>query len=395
MDLFSSSTSIGLGTSVPRYHYGVSPTQDDTSLEYGIAPRALQRKRNEPWTHLQSNDAQSPESTSRETSTGFDDRQHDRSQQADSSQGLPESQWSGQVVWQPGLQYEPGIGTKSGLSTLFAKQPEPPTVILDQQSCQLNSPSVEHQWPDSEFEQLADDLWHLSDDNGFGIPFNHISHPFPSDPPPSIFSTEESFFGEGSLEDVNTLSYDVNETPRDIHGGPATVLQSRRRSFAENECRYSITRDTRSTFRGDHAVFESPYTYDNRFLSPIDPKTRPEAVPVKPSNNWYKPGLAKSYPPAANDDPNHQMITTKRPLAPRFSGAVTECTTPVSQVPLNVNALAFVREDGKGGPLVSPALPKKGQRNGKYVQPHCDILSKVTSSFSLSHVMARADVRTV
>ncbi|KAL8717058.1 MAG: hypothetical protein Q9225_005666 [Loekoesia sp. 1 TL-2023] len=369
---------IGLAATDPKDpagHEFISTTQDDISFRSDFAPRAPQRRSNEPWTHLQTTEDavhEPPGPTSRDAPSEFDDCQGGRLLQPNSDQYLPESHWRGQVVLQPGKQHDPKFAPRSGLSSLFATHQEPPTVILDQQSGQLGPSAIEHQWPDPDLGQLLDGPC-LLDHNDFGVAFDHPNHPFPSDPPPSIMSTDESFTGDGSFEEATTSFLNPDETSNDVRSNSKYLLQPRRRSCAGIACGFSgdsTTRDPESLTVDAPDDIPCSYKYDSRFLSPVDPRTRPEPVPQKTPHNCYKPGIASSYPPAASGNPHCGRLTANRPIAPRSSGAVTECPTPQKKASFVVHPLNIVREDGKGRTLLPPSTPKRGpQRTINHLTP--------------------------
>ncbi|KAL8839892.1 MAG: hypothetical protein Q9170_001572 [Blastenia crenularia] len=342
---------VGSGpTDEPTSNGPASIREGDISFESTFAPKTLQRRSEDPWTQLQTNedpDHEMPDIPYDDVTLGSSHNRKGRITQANQYQASPQSHPIDELVWQPGSPYDPKMQARSGLSSLFTTKPKPPAVIVDGEDSLMSPSWIEQQCPVSNLVQFIGDPCESGTYNHYDDAFNAPNPPSPSDPPPSILSTDESFLDEGLLEGGNPLScFD------DIYGNGRDVLQHRRQSSAGIGCTSS---------NGNECPVRQGMRYDNRFLSPVDPRSRPEAVPRRWPYDCFKPGIAASYPPAATDC-QHRGRSTERHIAPRSSGAATECTTPRSMALPEVGTLAIVREDGKGGTLLSPSTPKRGRR---------------------------------
>ncbi|KAL8936331.1 MAG: hypothetical protein Q9211_004241 [Gyalolechia sp. 1 TL-2023] len=293
------------------------------SFDSTFAPTTLQRRRDDPWTAHGL-----PQFGDRHATFASDHHQGGRLQQAIRYDDLPRAQSVGEVVWEAENIFGSNPQGRSGLTSLFETQPKPPTLIVAGEDNLLGSPSVEQQCP------LLGDPSNIGNYCYSNNEYDPTNSSFPSDPPPSVFSTDDECF----LEEASASSYNVKGSSDDVHGDPRDALQTRHQPSVAD-----VNWD-----------FPEHGRYDKRYLIPVDPWTRPVAVPKNLSNNYYTPGVAHSYPPA--------RVTAGRCIAPSSNIASTESPTPPKRAVSEVNVLAIVREDGKGGALLPPSTPKKGRR---------------------------------
>ncbi|KAL9018124.1 MAG: hypothetical protein Q9185_004590 [Variospora sp. 1 TL-2023] len=284
-----------------------------------------------------------------------------RLQRARPSVDLPEGRWTEADFPPPEKVHGQRSQPTSGLSLLFAAGREPPVADGTQESSGLNMPSVQQQWPDVDSSQTQEDFrWP-------GNAFDHHS----ADPAPSIIATDESYLEDVFWQDDHPFAFAVYDTATDIDDSSQAASQHRRPSFAEIDYQ-STGHGNRQDLVGNPLV-DKPHdgshsqAFDNRLSSSDDLWTQPIAVPMRPTYNKYKPGIAASYPPAAPQHPRYRRSRSKRPLAPRYGDVVSECPTPQSKPLWTGNSLCIVHEDGKGKALVPPSTPKKGRRVGRYV----------------------------
>ncbi|KAL9030360.1 MAG: hypothetical protein Q9196_001510 [Gyalolechia fulgens] len=293
------------------------------SFDSIFAPTTLQRRRDDPWTAHGL-----PQFGDRHATFASDHHQGGRLQQAIRYDDLPRAQSVGEVVWEAENIFGSNPQGRSGLTSLFETQPKPPTLIVAGEDNLLGSPSVEQQCP------LLGDPSNIGNYCYSNNEYDPTNSSFPSDPPPSVFSTDDECF----LEEASASSYNVKGSSDDVHGDPRDALQTRHQPSVAD-----VNWD-----------FPEHGRYDKRYLIPVDPWTRPVAVPKNLSNNYYTPGVAHSYPPA--------RVTAGRCIALSSNIASTESPTPPKRAVSEVNVLAIVREDGKGGALLPPSTPKKGRR---------------------------------
>lgn len=331
MKIFDTGSFIGCGPSeYPVTTHLASTDEGGISFDSAVAPKSLHRRSDGPWTphELPRCDDQGP------TSASARDR-GSRLGQALRYDNLPRGQFVGGVL-QAGYSFGSKPPTRSGLTSLFEDQPEPPTVIVDVEETLSNPPSIEQQCPLFGESSYFDHYYHSP--NALG-PMNSS---FTLDAPPSAFSTDD----EDVLEEASVSSYSAKDLSSHLHNDARDVLQIRHEPSSE------------------YADWSFPENdnYDKRFLSPIDLRTRPEAIPANPLHDQSRPSIAYSYPLATSDHTHLGRMTTDAPIAPRSNTTVTEGTMPPKRSSSEVNILAIVREDGRGGALLPPSAPKKGRR---------------------------------
>ncbi|KAI4290152.1 MAG: hypothetical protein L6R35_000581 [Caloplaca aegaea] len=363
----ASSCSVDHGLSMPRGAAdGVftSTTENDITLRNEPALKAIQRGNHEPWNHLYTlptHAPQSPNCAHESTTFESDDDRYSRLQRARPSVDLPGGRWTEADFPPPEKLHGQRSQPTSGLSLLFAAGREPPVVDGTQESSGLNMPSVQQQWPDVDSSKTQEDCrWP-------GNAFDHHS----ADPAPSIIATDESYLEDGFWQEDHPFAFAVYDTATDIDDSSQAASQHRRPSFAEIDYQ-STGYGNRQDLVGSPLVDEPhdgshSQAFDNGLSNSDDLWTQPIAVPMRPTYNKYKPGIAASYPPAVPQHPRYRRSRSKRPLAPRYGDVVSECPTPQSKPLWTGNSLCIVHEDGKGGALVPPSTSKKGRRVGRYV----------------------------
>ncbi|KAL8989609.1 MAG: hypothetical protein Q9177_001540 [Variospora cf. flavescens] len=342
-------------------------TENDITLRNKPALKAIQRRNHEPWNHLYTLPTHAPQSSNyAQESTTFesDDDRYSRLQRARPSVDLPEGRWTEADFPPPEKLHGQRSQPTSGLSLLFAAGREPPVVDGTQESSGLNMPSVQQQWPDVDSSKTQEDFrWP-------GNAFDHHS----ADPAPSIIATDESYLEDCFWQEDHPFAFAVYDTATDIDDSSQAASQHRRPSFAEID--YQSTGHGNSQDLVGSPLVDKPHdgshsqAFDNGLSSSDDLWTQPIAVPIRPTYNKYKPGIAASYPPATPQHPRHRRSRSKRPLAPRYGDVVSECPTPQSKPLWTANSLCIVHEDGKGGALVPPSTPKKGRRVGRSQRVH-------------------------
>ncbi|KAL8939865.1 MAG: hypothetical protein Q9216_003116 [Gyalolechia sp. 2 TL-2023] len=291
------------------------------SFDSPFAPKSVQPKSDDPWTSHEL-----PQSGNQHATCALDHHRGGRLQRAIRYNDLPRGRSAGKATWDARKSFGSRMQPRSGLTSLFERQPQPPTVVVAGEDNLLGLPSVEQECP------LSTDPSSFGNYCHFGNALDPMDISFASDPPPSVLSTDDEDF----LEEASASSQYMKESSVDVPDD----LDAFQTPFQPSEVDFNWRLPTH---RG----------YDRRYLSPVDLRARPEAVPTAPSNN-YKPGVAHSYPPA--------RTTTDRHIAPRSNITTSEYSTPPKRVSSEANVLAIVREDGKGGALLPPSTPKKGRR---------------------------------
>lgn len=363
----SCSRSIGLGPSILYQDDPLIPADDDLTFENGFSPQPPQRRSNGPWNHLHSG------CLDESATAQVDNGQRSPLQQPNLYDGLPERHLTDDVVQPHERHYGPRSQSGSGLSLLFGAQQQSPTVNDDPDSEGLNAPAEGIEWSNSSSRHPPDNPDCSSNFFGPGPPYNSFNSPFPSQCPPSIVTTDQSYPEERFWDQTDPFSRHVYDTSTDLDSSSQAASQPRRQSFADIDFMYSgcgILQDIGSPSVNEPHEGSHAQPFDSRFLSPSDLRAQPIAIPSRPFESTYdsfKPGIAASYPPAALRRPRHGRSTANRAIAPRSRGVETECPTPQTMNWQADNHLSVVREDGKGGTLVSPSTPKKGRRIGGYV----------------------------
>ncbi|KAL8763660.1 MAG: hypothetical protein Q9184_000555 [Pyrenodesmia sp. 2 TL-2023] len=356
--------SIGLGPSILYQDDSSIPADDDLTFENGFSPQPPQRRSNGPWNHLHSGCLDGS------ATTQVDNGQRSPLQQPNLCDGSPESRLTDEVLQLHGRHYRPKSQSGSGLSLLFAAQQQSPTVNADPDLEGLDAPADGQVWSNSNSRYSLDNPGFSTNFFDRALPYNSVNPPFPSQCPPSIVTTDQSYPEERLWDESDPFSYHVYDTSTDLDGSSQAASHRRRQSFADIDSMYPGCGNLQDI--GSPSVNEpdkGPHAqpFDSRFLSPSDLRTLPIAVPSRPLDSTYdsfKPGIAASYPPAALRRPRLGRSTANRAIAPRSRGIVTECPTPQTINWQADNRLSVVREDGKGGALVSPSTPKKGRRIG-------------------------------
>lgn len=365
-DQLTLSSSIGLEPSISDDPLGDDSVFaiDDVSFDGGNAPKALQRRSDGPWNHLRTADTHALLSPDPSQSAEFGPLvgRNSSLEWADPYIDLPEGQWTDDVVRQAGKHHGSGTQPSSSLSFRFATRNQTPAV---------QAPSTDQQWLSTGPGQLSDGACCSGDVVEYAFACNRINPTLPSEPPPSIITTDESYAEESFWDGGRHILGSVYDTATDIDGSSQAASQLHHQSLADVDFRHpgygSPQNNTWSPLVDRSDDGSRLQEFDSRFLSPCDLGTQPIAVPFRPTYDSYKPGIAASYPPASIDRPRCRKSTAKRAIAPRRRRAVTECPTPQGQTSMAGHSLSIVREDGKGGTSFPPLTPKKGRRIGWYV----------------------------
>lgn len=344
----SCSRSIGLEPSVLYQDDSLIPADDDLTFENGFSPQPPQRRSNGPWNHLHSGCLDGS------ATTQVDNGQLSYLQQPNPYDGFPERHLTDEVVQPHGRDYGPKSQSSSGLSLLFGAQQQSPTVNADPDPEGLHAPAEGKEWPNSNWRHPPGNPPCSSKFFDRALPYNSVNSAFPSQCPPSIVTTDQSYPEERFWDESDPFSYHVYDTSTDLDGSSQAASQPRRQSFAGIDSMYPGCGNLQNI--GSPSVNEPDegshaQAFDSRFLSPSNLRTQPIAVPSRPFESTYdsfKPGIAASYPPSALRRPRHGRSTANRAIAPRSRGIVTECPTPQTMNWQTENHLSVVREDGKG-----------------------------------------------
>lgn len=358
--------SIGLGHSLLNVDDFLTTTEDDLTFENDSFPKSPQGRDSGPWNHLQSG------CLGGSATLEDDNGQRSPLQQCNLYDGIGGRHLTDKAVESHRRHHGPMSQTGSGISLLFGAEQRSPSVNANPDSEGLNAPAT-GEWSNLNPKNTPDNPAYSTNFFDRALPYNSVSSPYTSQHPPSIITTDRSCPEGHFWEESDPFSCRVYDTSTDIDSSSQAASQPRRQSFADIDFMYpgcGNMQDMGSSSVNELDEKSHTHAFDSRFLSPSDLRTQPIAVPSRPFESTYdsfKPGIAASYPPAALRRPFHGR-STNRAIAPRSRGVVSECPTPQNVNWKANNEFSVVREDGKGGAVVSPLTPKKGRRIGWYVQ---------------------------